>query len=143
MNKADTARMLMAASGYSDYVVADEVTTTAWQFALKDVSFDDAMTAVYVHFTGPNAAKKFMVHYLLEIIGGAGRNNPADIETDVRVAKTRGLIAKSWPERDSLPAEVQERLFNIREADRREVPDYVELSSQAPAWVGRVGRSTP
>jgi hypothetical protein len=143
MNKLEVGKMLTVASGLADFIVADEVTVTAWQWLLADVALEDAMNAMQAHFTGPQAREKFSVAHVLDFVKSSGRQSVAAIEADVRSAKNRGLVEKSWPNGLPLTPLVQARLASIRLAELAEIPEYSRLSAEVPAWVGTVGKATP
>jgi hypothetical protein len=144
MNKIEVAQVLMAASGFDRFIVADEVTTRAWLWALGDeVEFEDAMSAVKTHFTGAQAGERFGVHHILATVEARGRLSVSSVEADVRSAKARGLIEKSWPDRMLLPEDVYAKLFAAREAMRVEPVDSSALDPATAARIGSVGRVTP
>jgi hypothetical protein len=143
VNKIEVAKVLVAASGFDRFIVADEVTTSAWLWALGDVEFEDAMSSVLKHFTGAQASERFGVHHILATVASLGRLSSASVEADVRSAKARGLVSKDWPDRERLPADVQQSLSDARELMRVPIPDYVELSSDAVLRVGAVGKRIP
>ncbi|TFD51979.1 hypothetical protein E3T46_07780 [Cryobacterium sp. Hh11] len=143
MNKTQVAQILTIASGFDRFIVVDRVTTEAWFMALEKVDYDEAMAATVGHFTGPIAKEVFSVRHILAAIPDSTRNTTAAIEADVRSAKARGLIDKSWPSRNLLPADIRDALFTLREFERRQATDRLALDEMpdAPADVGMVGRS--
>ncbi|WP_104128026.1 hypothetical protein [Cryobacterium sp. Y57] len=142
MNKTQVAQILTIASGFDRFIVVDRVTTEAWFMALEQVNYDEAMAATVGHFTGPIAKEVFSVRHILNTVADGGRNSASAIEADVRSAKARGLIEKSWPSRNLLPPDIRDALFTLREFERRQATDRLALDQGdgVPADVGTVGR---
>ncbi len=118
MNKLETARLLTAASGFDRFMRADELTTTAWQMALRDVPYELAETALVAHYSGDNAHKQLMPADILRAVSREARLLPFQVEADVRSAKARGLVAASWPRGEVLSADVRARLGELRDVVR-------------------------
>ena len=122
-----------------------DVEAAAWYLVLREFNYQDAEQAVVAHFTGPDKHKFFEVGYILDGIKAANRLNAAAIETDVRVAKRRGLIDASWPSNKVLPANVREALFTLRDTERRTAAQrfaFDELEGN-PIDPGDVGKDVP
>lgn len=142
MNKVEVGQVLTIASGFDRFITVDRVTTEAWFLALSGVDYEEAKKVTVEHFIGPLAKETFGVRHILNAVADSGRNSPAAIEADVRSAKARGLIDRTWPSRDRLPADVADALFTLRDLERRQAADPFELDQLegSPADVGTVGR---
>lgn len=101
-------------------------------------SVDVAMDVVLEHFALPQPPY-FTVGLLVDGLRKRFRLTARDIPVDVRVAKTRGLLAKDWPRDQPVPVEVAAALERFR-AEARELAPAVEpgpLSSPLQLDVGR------
>lgn len=141
MNIVQVGQILTIASGLDRFIVVDRVTTEAWFLVLGHVDYEEAKAATLAHFTGPIAKETFSVRHILNAVADSGRNTPAAIEADVRSAKARGLVERSWPDRYRLPDDVRDALFTIRERERRSAWQLFDLDHGTPADVGIVGRT--
>ena len=143
MNKTQVGQILTLASGFDRFITVDRVTTEAWFLAIGHLDYNDAKTATVGHFTGPIAKEVFGVRHILNASADSGRSTAAAIEADVRSAKARGLIDRSWPARNLLPGDIRDALFTLREFERRAATERLALDdgSGVPADVGTVGRS--
>jgi hypothetical protein len=145
MTKKDIGHLLLLASGLDRFVTVNAVTTDAWLRALQgvDVTPEQAEQACVDHYTGPDAGRQFTVAHVVALATADSRNTTAAIEADVRSAKARGLIERSWPARNRLPADVRDALFTLREYERRRAGERLALDEGGgtPADVGNVGRS--
>lgn len=146
MNKTEIAKLLTIASGF-DRRVVDPVTIEAWALVPEMVAadFDAAVAAVVAHQTSPKRGEYLTLGHIAEALKIDGRNSLAAIEADVRSAKARGLISRTWPSRDRLPANVADALFTLRDLERRQAAQRFELDQLegSPADVGTVGRAAP
>ncbi|TFC92065.1 MULTISPECIES: hypothetical protein [Cryobacterium] len=142
MNIVQVGQILTIASGFDRFITVDRVTTSAWHLVLEQVDFEEAKAATLAHFVGPLAKETFSVRHILASVADSGRNTAAAIEADVRSAKARGLIEKSWPARERLPERAREALFNLREIERRAAAERFALDQGpgSPVDVGTVGR---
>ena len=142
MNKTQVAQILTIASGFDRFIVADQVTTGAWLLALEQVDYDEAKAATVAHFTGPIAKEIFSVRHILNVVADSGRNSVRAIEEDVRSAKARGLVEKTWPDRQLLPEDIRQALFTLRDGERRAALERSELDrlEGSPIDPGTVGR---
>lgn len=125
MKKTEVAQLLTILSGY-DRRQVDEITVEAWH-AVPEIAradYDTARAIVIAHQTGPEAAEYFAVRHLVAGLRRRHRNTRGDVETDVRSAKARGLVAPDWPLRDPLPDDIAEQLAAARELDRQEAIRY-------------------
>lgn len=120
MNKLEAARLLTIASGFDRFVRADELTTTAWTLALRDLPYDRAEAAVVAHYCGPDAHKQLMPADIIRAVQFEARLTKPQIEEDVRAAKAYGLIESSWPYAQALPEDVRAVLFQRRAGKRQE-----------------------
>ena len=145
MTKKEIGLLLLLASGLDRFVIVNGVTTDAWLRALEDVdvNLEQAKQACVNHYTGPDAGRQFTVAHVVALVTADNRSTAYAIEADVRSAKARDLIAKSWPARQLLPVEVRDALFTLREFERRQATDRLALDQGdgVPANVGTVGRS--
>ena len=119
MNKQEAATLLALAGAFDGWIRVDDLTATAWGYALTDVPFELARVAVLEHYKGPDAHKSLMPADIIKATEHAARLTRPQVEADVRSAKARGLIESSWPVAQLLPVEVRERLLVAREGDRR------------------------
>ena len=143
MTKAEIAKLLTLASGF-DRRVVDTITVEAWALIpeLMDADYDDAKAAVLAHQVGPKREQYLTIGHIVDALKTGGRNTLAAIEADVRSAKARGLIEKSWPERDLLPEDVRDALFTLRDTERRVAQtrfefDQIEDNPIDPGDVGK------
>lgn len=120
MDKEQVGFLLLFASGLDRFVDVNDVTTDAWLRVLSDydVTYEQAEKACIDHYTGPDGSRPFTVAHVVAQITANDRTATAAIAADVRSAKARGLIAKSWPERDRLPDGPRAELFRLRELER-------------------------
>lgn len=126
MSPVEAAKLLTIASGF-DRRTVDELTATAWAAALADVSFEDGQAAVLAHFT--DAATRhsyFTVGHVLDRVEAAQRLARHQVESDVRSAKARGLVAAEWPDREPLPASVAGRLAVARRGELDAVKELTQ-----------------
>ena len=89
-------------------------------------SVDVAMEVVLDHFALPPHQRPYFDVGLL--VGGLRqrfRLTSRDIPVDVRVAKTRGLLAKDWPRDRPVPIDVAAALERFR-AEARELAPAIE-----------------
>ena len=120
MTKEEIAVLLLLASGLDRFVIVNDVTTDAWMRALEDhdVTFLQAEQACINHYTGMDAGRPFSVAHVVALVAVDNRSTAQAIEADVRSAKARGLVEKSWPERELLPAEIRAQLAVARDESR-------------------------
>lgn len=142
MNEVEVGKILTVASGFDRFITVDRVTVTAWHLALSGVDYKEAESATVAHFVGPKARETFSVRHILEVVEDRARLSAVKIEEDVRSAKARGLIDKSWPDRDRLPDDIREALFTLRDLERRAAADRSELDhiDGSPIDPGSVGQ---
>lgn len=148
MNKLEAAKLLMLASGFDRWMRADDLTSTVWGKALCDVPYKLAEEAVVAHYSGETAHKQLMPADIIKATEHAARLTRGQVEADVRSAKARGLVEKSWPDRQLLPEEVRVRLAAAREVDRAELlalgsPDVISAEEfrRLDASNGREGEA--
>lgn len=120
MNKREVAQLLTVASGF-DRRVVDPVTVEAWALVpeIAAAEYQAAVNAVVAHQTGPRKAEYLTVGHVVDGLRVAERTDAKAVEVDVRSAKARGLIERSWPARQPLPPMVKEALFTLRDGERR------------------------
>ena len=144
MTKKEIGHLLLLASGLDRFVTVNDVTTDAWLRAMQgvDVNLEQAKQACVNHYTGPEAGRQFTVAHVVALVAADNRSTAYAIEADVRSAKARGLIDKSWPSRNLLPPDIRDALFTLREFERRAATDRLALDEMpdAPADIGPVGR---
>lgn len=121
MNKTEVAQLLTVASGF-DRRVVDELTVTAWHSAeeIQRANYQDALKVVTTFHTDPSSVGYFDARALVAGLRRLARSSKIDVETDVRSAKARGIIARDWPSHRPLLPEDAERLAAAREADRQQ-----------------------
>jgi hypothetical protein len=144
ITKPEVGALLLFASGLDRFVQVDRVTTDAWFRVLADldVTHAQAEQACINHYTGPDAGRPFTVAHVVALVTVDNRTARLAVEADVRSAKARGLVEKSWPPRDLLPERVREALFNLRDLERVAAAERFALDQGPgkPADVGTVGR---
>ena len=125
ISKAEIGKLLLLAHGLDRFVLVNEVVTDAWLRALSGhgVRYEQAEQACVNHYTGPDGGRPFTVAHVVAFVTVDNRTASAAIEADVRSAKAHGLIEKSWPARDLLPADIRDALFTLREFERRQATD--------------------
>lgn len=122
MIRSEVAQLLTVASGF-DRRVVDELTVNAW-FTVPEIAggyYADAVAVVVAHQTGPKRYEYLTVGHVVEGMRGMRRQNAAQVESDVRSAKARGIVPKSWPKREPLSDEAMERLAAARQVEQDEV----------------------
>ena len=129
MNKAEVGVLLLLASGLDRFVQVDQVTTDAWYKVLSahNVTYAQAEQACIDHYTGPDGGRPFTVAHVIAAVAVSDRTAQNAIEADVRSAKARGLIEKSWPDRELLPEDIRNALFTLRDGERRAARTRFEL----------------
>jgi len=145
MNIVQVGQLLTIASGFDRFITVDRITTEAWFLVLKDVDFEEAKDATVAHFIGPRAKETFAVRHILEAVTDKARLSPAAIEVDVRSAKARLLIDKSWPSNKVLPENIREALFTLRDTEKRAAAQrfaFDELEGD-PIDPGDIGKDVP
>ena len=118
MNKLEAAELLAIAGAFDRWIRVDDITATAWGYALADVSADLAKVAVVEHYKGADAHKSLMPADIIKAVAVRARLTRVQVEEDVRSAKARGLVEGSWPVGELLPELVRERLAAAREGSR-------------------------
>jgi len=146
VNKTEIAQLLTLASGF-DRRVVDQVTVEAWALIpeLANADYQDAKAVVVAHQTGPKRTEYLTVGHITDALAVQNRSNRAAIETDVRSAKARGLIDKSWTDKQVLPDSVREALFTLRDTERRTAAQrfaFDELEGN-PLDPGDIGKDIP
>lgn len=127
MRTTEAAKLLTVAAGFDRRQVT-EVTATAWSAALTGYGYAECEAAVIAHHRDPATRGQYLeVRHILDRVEAHHRARTADVETDVRAAKARGLIAPSHPPREPLPTEVALLLQRARERDRQEARRHLEL----------------
>ena len=143
MNKHEIGMLLGLASGF-DRRVVDPLTIEAWasvpEFA--NASYAAAKAAVIAHQTGPKRHEYLTIGHITDALKIDGRNSGRAIEEDVRSAKARGLVEKTWPDRQLLPEDIRQALFTLRDGERRAALERSELDQLegSPIDPGNVGR---
>lgn len=124
MNKQEAATLLALAGAFDRWIRVDDLTATAWEFALADVPFELARLAVVEHYKGANAHKAIMPADIITATEFAARLTKPQIEADVRTAKAYGLVPQSWPDRQPLGEDARRALADLREGKRREAIEH-------------------
>ena len=86
---------------------------------VPEARLQDAQEVVLDWFAHENPY--FEVRHLLTGLRRMMRINRLDIERDVRAARARGMVEKSWPESKVLPWPVRQKLQQVRERERAEL----------------------
>jgi hypothetical protein len=118
VNRLEASELLSIAGAFDRWIRVDDLTATAWHYALEAVPVDLARAAVLAHYKGDNAHKSLMPADIIRAVESAARLTRPQVEADVRSAKARGLVDQSWPDAQVLPELVRERLAAAREGDR-------------------------
>ena len=144
ISRGDAARAVMLAQGFGNYFVGDEAAVLAWYMAFegRDFTLEQVMRAITKHCMDPAIKETVQPKHIIGALTEGERVKQSEVEADVRSAKARGLIEKSWPSRDRLPDDVRDALFTLRDRERRAAADMRELEG-SPADVGDVGREPP
>ena len=121
MNKAEVTKLLAVAGAFDRWIRLDEMTVVGWGEILAHVPYALAVEAVKAHYAGPNAHKDLRPADIITAVNVAARLTRGQVEADVRSAKARGLVDKSWPDSRVLTDAVRVRLAEAREADRAEL----------------------
>lgn len=130
MNKEQAATVLALAGAFDRWIRVDDVTATAWEYALADVPFEFARESVIEHYKGPDAHKALMPADVIRRVEVKARRTRWQVEADVRTAKAYGLVEKDWPDRQVLSEEVRQRLEELREGVRREALEQGHITQQ-------------
>lgn len=131
MNTSDAAKLLTVAAGFDRRQVTD-VTATAWAAALDGYTYAECERAVIAHHRDPATRTSYLtVGHVLDRVESAARASSADVETDVRAAKARGIIPQDWPRREPLTPEAAYQLRAARERDRQEAIRHTQLEVQS------------
>lgn len=129
MNVTEAAKLLTVAAGFDRRQVT-ELTATAWAAALDGYRYVECERAVIEHHRDPATRTTYLtVGHVLDRVEHAARAGAADVETDVRAAKARGIIAADWPRREPLPPDAAYKLAAARDRDRQEAARYGELEA--------------
>lgn len=143
MNKHEIGMLLGLASGF-DRRVVDPLTIEAWASVpeLAKASYSAAKVAVIAHQTGVKRHEYLTIGHIVDALRIDGRNSQRAIEEDVRSAKARGMVEKSWPDRQILPEDTRQGLFTLRDTERRAALTRFEFDhlDGNPIDVGDVGR---
>jgi hypothetical protein len=118
VNITEAAKLLTVAAGFDRRQVT-EVTATAWAAVLANYPYAECEQAVIEHYRdGKTRGQYLNVSHILDRVEQSMRLRTRDIETDVRAAKARSIVPKSWPDKVPLTAADAERLRAARDADR-------------------------
>lgn len=140
MNKVEIAQILAIAGAFDNRNV-QPATVEAWALipAIQHMDHRDALDAVIAHQTGEKKGEYLTVGHVVDYVAKTTRS--VDIEADVRSAKARGLIDKSWPKNNPLPPDVANKLRDLRQAER--VAAVHELTVDAAVDYGLVLKDEP
>lgn len=127
MTLVETGKLLTIISSFDNRRL-EESTATAWKMMLDrevpDAELDDAQEIVFQWFAKENPY--FEVRHLIEGLKKRMRVNRLDTEADVRSAKARGLIDKTWPEMIPLPWDIRKKLAKIRAEENAVSNNFLE-----------------
>lgn len=118
MDLSEVGKLLAVASAYDNRQLREE-TAMAWKAALDmqlpDLTSGMAQQIVVWWFSEPR--EYFTVGHLVDEAKRRLRLRPEQVEADVRVAKSLGLVDESHPRGEPLPEREAARLAQVR-ADR-------------------------
>lgn len=143
MNLKEVGMVLARISNYDNRKL-DASVAKDWQLMLDRAlhgrgSVEDAFDVVMEWFM-ESGRPYFMVAHLIDGMRDRLRLTPKAITDDVRAAKSRGLVEKSWPRDEPLRVDVQDRLLAARaEARELAMQHEVEGINQSPLQLD-VGR---
>lgn len=132
MNRTEVAQLLTLASAF-DRRKVDEPTVHAWWAVLRDFDYRLAEQAIIEHQAGPLRKEYLTVGHVADAVRTASRQNPEQIEVDVRSAKARRWIPEDWPRRQPLPADMAARLAEARSGARQTAETFGELEAGGSA----------
>lgn len=132
MNRTEVAQLLTLASAFDKRKV-DDPTVLAWHAVLKNFDYGLAEQAVIEHQAGALRREYLTVGHVVDAVRAASRQNPEQIEVDVRSAKARRWIPQDWPRRQPLPADMAARLAEARTGARVAAEAFGELEAGVPA----------
>ncbi|MFV0432833.1 MAG: hypothetical protein ACK5LO_02450 [Leucobacter sp.] len=125
MQLAEVGKLLAIIASFDNRRLEDS-TAFAWKMML-DRHYPDATLAecqeVVLDWFG-TANPYFEVRHLLDGLRRRRRGFSRQVEGDVRSAKARGLVAKSWPDRKPLPTDVAAKLETARQTAREVAGRY-------------------
>lgn len=125
MQLAEVGKLLAIIRSFDNRKL-DEATAQAWKIMLDkhfpDATLQEAQEVVLDWFGTENPY--FEVRHLLDGIRRKRRRFGRQVEVDVRSAKARGLVAKSWPDRKPLLPETAQALTEARARDRAEAEQH-------------------
>lgn len=115
MNATEAAKLLSVLAAF-DRREFNATTAQGWAWALDDVPYNLAMAA----------AKRALKHGYVDVpaIQKEIKAMRYGIESDVRAAKQRGLIADDWPKSMPLPDDVMGQLAEARKRLFEATNDY-------------------
>ncbi|KSU52872.1 hypothetical protein [Microbacterium enclense] len=120
MNTQEAAKLLAVAAGF-DNRRPDDLATAAWRELLGDFTYEQCRAAIVAHYRDPATRHQYLTAaHVLDRVEANARTKTADVETDVRSAKARGIVPADWPRRQPLDPEAAYRLQAARERDRQE-----------------------
>lgn len=136
MNKVEVGKLLALAAGFDNRKV-DMVTTEAWAMVPEVVAadYESAKAAVVAHQTGVKRSEYLTVGHIVEALRVSGRNTASQIAADVRSARARGLVDKTWPDDDLLPDDIRDALFTLRDGERRLAQERFEIEESGAGQV--------
>lgn len=127
MQLAEVGKLLAIIKSFDNRKL-DESTAMAWKVMLDkhvpQATLADAEAVVFDWFGVENPYLE--VRHLLDGLRRRLRLMPKQIADDVRAAKARGLVEKSWPRDKALPPAVREKLAAARATDREHAPAEIE-----------------
>lgn len=127
MTKTELAQLLSIIRAYDGRQPIGDLTLEAW-YAIADIAaapYAAALDVVTTWFATPGTGY-FDTRQLVAGLRQAARTTTADIETDVRAAKARGIIPDTHPRRQPLNPSEAIALAAARQRDRDEAAAHLE-----------------
>lgn len=135
MELVEVGKLLTIISSFDNRRL-EESTALAWKMMIDrevpDAELDDAQEVVFDWFAKENPY--FEVRHLVSGLKQRMRVNGLQIEADVRSAKARGLVDKTWPEICALPWDIRKKLNEIRSKEVKKNNSYLELRLESEGY---------
>lgn len=128
MNIAEAAQLLGLAGTFDRFIALDKANATTWQRQLHDVSYEPAADAVMAFYRDWNGSKQLTIAYILDAVEHTSRKSADQIAADVHSARARGLVPKTWPESEPIPADALAAITAAREEVRARAVRQLEIA---------------
>lgn len=104
----------------------------AWHAVLEHgapgMTFEEARQLIITYYV--TAGESLTPYALVSAWKDLHRLKPSQIAADVRSAKNRGLLPKSWPKGEPLPADVAVALGRVRRAEQERMDREIEAGGR-------------